>query len=263
MPDSDFIYEAGEPFEIGAHGDHKYEYVAGEAMVDAGKSELVFVSGTGLGGGDEPWQAKVGNTTHGSVTLTDGSTPIDIEHDGGTPTDGVQNFYGARRDSTISATVGQSTWEIIFEAVTFTDNGEDDSQSDNNLALGASVETDLRPFEGDATQNVYYQHSEATVSSGNDEDIDFLAWSDGSDRAGVDFPDIGWFEGAEHDLRFTYDGSDVSLYIDGESSPTATITPGYSTTTFDSMYAWIVIEDDGDSSKGEQGGLGAYTSNTF
>jgi len=49
MPNSDYVFQSGEPIELGQAGDHAYEFVSGSPLVDSGASEFVFVSGTGIG----------------------------------------------------------------------------------------------------------------------------------------------------------------------------------------------------------------------
>ena len=49
MPNSDYVFQSGEPVEVGQAGDHAYEFVSGSPLVDSGASEFVFVSGTGIG----------------------------------------------------------------------------------------------------------------------------------------------------------------------------------------------------------------------
>jgi len=51
MPKSDYIFEKGEPIEVGREGDHEFVFASGESVTDRGESELVFESGVGLGGG--------------------------------------------------------------------------------------------------------------------------------------------------------------------------------------------------------------------
>lgn len=50
MPESDYVFERGEPIQVGSHGEHIYVFSQGEPVTDAGVSEFVFESGTGLGG---------------------------------------------------------------------------------------------------------------------------------------------------------------------------------------------------------------------
>ena len=49
MPNSDYVFQSGEPVEVGQAGDHAYEFVSGSPLVDSGASEFVSVSGTGIG----------------------------------------------------------------------------------------------------------------------------------------------------------------------------------------------------------------------
>ena len=49
MPNSDYVFQSGEPVEVGQAGDHAYEFVSGSPLVDSGASEFVFASGTGIG----------------------------------------------------------------------------------------------------------------------------------------------------------------------------------------------------------------------
>lgn len=46
-----FIYESGKEISLGAHGEHSYVFASDSPVTDAGLSEYVFESGTGLGGG--------------------------------------------------------------------------------------------------------------------------------------------------------------------------------------------------------------------
>lgn len=46
-----YIYESGEEVTVGSHGAHEYVYASGEPVTDSGVSDLVYESGTGLGGG--------------------------------------------------------------------------------------------------------------------------------------------------------------------------------------------------------------------
>lgn len=51
MPDSSFVYEKGDPIQVGSHGDHSYVYHSGDPVTDSGESSFVYESGTGIGGG--------------------------------------------------------------------------------------------------------------------------------------------------------------------------------------------------------------------
>lgn len=46
-----YVFLSGDPVQTGSAGDHNYEFISGEPLLDAGKSDYVFVSGTGVGGG--------------------------------------------------------------------------------------------------------------------------------------------------------------------------------------------------------------------
>lgn len=48
---SDFVFEDGREVEVGSAGEHDYEFVKGRSLIDEGKSDQTFVSGTGIGGG--------------------------------------------------------------------------------------------------------------------------------------------------------------------------------------------------------------------
>lgn len=47
-----YIFEKGSEVDVGFHGEHDYVYASGEPIPDTGNSEVVFESGTGLGGND-------------------------------------------------------------------------------------------------------------------------------------------------------------------------------------------------------------------
>lgn len=49
MPDSEFVFESGEPISVGSHGQDDYVYHAGNAVPNSGDSALVFESGVGFG----------------------------------------------------------------------------------------------------------------------------------------------------------------------------------------------------------------------
>lgn len=57
--DSTYVFESGEPFDVGSHGDHDYFYSSGSPVVDDGESPYVFESGTGIrtagGRGSHPY----------------------------------------------------------------------------------------------------------------------------------------------------------------------------------------------------------------
>lgn len=46
-----FVFEEGEPVDTGPDGEHSFEKVEGDGLTDNGASTLVFVEGTGIGGG--------------------------------------------------------------------------------------------------------------------------------------------------------------------------------------------------------------------
>lgn len=48
---SDFVYESGEAITTGFHGETDFVYASGDPVPNNGVSDLVFESGTGLGGG--------------------------------------------------------------------------------------------------------------------------------------------------------------------------------------------------------------------
>lgn len=53
MTDSNYVFEAGEPIDVGSHGQHDYVFHSGDPVLDRGQSPFVFESGTGLRGGIE------------------------------------------------------------------------------------------------------------------------------------------------------------------------------------------------------------------
>lgn len=48
MADSDFVFEAGVPVQVGSHGDHSFVFAGGDPVEDTGDSTLVFEAGTGF-----------------------------------------------------------------------------------------------------------------------------------------------------------------------------------------------------------------------
>jgi len=60
MPKSDYVFEQGEPIDVGTAGDHDFVFGSGESVTDRGVSDFVFESGTGIGGssggGQGPWR---------------------------------------------------------------------------------------------------------------------------------------------------------------------------------------------------------------
>jgi len=51
MPDSDYVFEKGEPIFVGSHGDTEYVFESGVPVSNTGdESSFVFESGIGLGG---------------------------------------------------------------------------------------------------------------------------------------------------------------------------------------------------------------------
>lgn len=50
MAKSDFIFEKGKAIDVGSHGGHSYVYASGNEVPDRGVSDLVFESGSALGG---------------------------------------------------------------------------------------------------------------------------------------------------------------------------------------------------------------------
>lgn len=49
MADSNYVFEEGDPIDVGAHGEDAYLYEGGTPVRNSGDSEFVFQSGTGLG----------------------------------------------------------------------------------------------------------------------------------------------------------------------------------------------------------------------
>jgi len=72
MVKSDYVFESGDPIDVGTHGEHDYVYHSGEAVNDSGQSEYVFESGTGLGGGG----AKVLVYVYGNASMSEFATQI-------------------------------------------------------------------------------------------------------------------------------------------------------------------------------------------
>lgn len=46
---SEFVFENGEPINVGSHGKNEYVFASGNEVTDSGKSALVYESGNGLG----------------------------------------------------------------------------------------------------------------------------------------------------------------------------------------------------------------------
>ena len=79
MPNSDYVFQSGEPVEVGQAGDHAYEFVSGSPLVDSGASEFVFVSGTGIGSSAvdidiTPTDNTVAHYDASQLSLNDGDT---------------------------------------------------------------------------------------------------------------------------------------------------------------------------------------------
>ncbi len=73
MADSTLTFQEGEPIEVGSHGQHDYVFEEGVEVVDAGESTLVFESGTGIGGANQPYGIgfEIGSGT-GDVNVGEG-----------------------------------------------------------------------------------------------------------------------------------------------------------------------------------------------
>lgn len=59
MPDSDYVFEQGEPINVGSHGEHNFVFQSEEPVTDSGSSDFVFEAGNGLGGAGiviEDWE---------------------------------------------------------------------------------------------------------------------------------------------------------------------------------------------------------------
>lgn len=50
MADSTYVFESGDPIQVGSHGETSYLYESGSPVRNDGESSVVFESGTGLGG---------------------------------------------------------------------------------------------------------------------------------------------------------------------------------------------------------------------
>lgn len=52
MPESNYVHESGEPIAVGTHGETNFLFHSGDPVPNTGRSDYVFESGVGLGGGD-------------------------------------------------------------------------------------------------------------------------------------------------------------------------------------------------------------------
>lgn len=90
----DFVFEEGEAVDIGAAGQHDFEFVEGESLTDNDKSTLAFVEGTGIGGvwrtlttrpagGNEAFVIIIGSTLYafGGSDLQSDTQKYDIDTD--------------------------------------------------------------------------------------------------------------------------------------------------------------------------------------
>lgn len=50
MSDSNFVFEQGEPIEVGTHGETDFVFHEGDPVPNTGRSDFVFEAGVGLGG---------------------------------------------------------------------------------------------------------------------------------------------------------------------------------------------------------------------
>lgn len=261
MAKSDYVMIKGEGMTIGAHGETDYGFVSGEPISNFGGDTFVLKSGVAIGRGSFAFEAYPGANT---ATLTDGSTPAYLSHDGTGSTTASDNFPGVNRTATLSADLGSYPWAVEFNNLEFSNNATLENEgANNNIAVGLSVESSPRYFEGDSGACIYYQKSEAKIGGGSGDfpDTDFFAWNDpnASDgRAGKNFPAIDWGTGITHDFRIEFDGTEARLYIDGEDTPTATIFPDYTETQFNNMRSAFTLEDDGDTDVGEEAELKDY-----
>jgi len=95
MP-SDYVFESGEPIDVGSHGETSYLFHSGEPVPNSGESTLVYESGVGLGGGGATFVIR---DNSGEVS---GGVPI-ISRD-----KTVEEFYGYESGSPSASAGGEA-----------------------------------------------------------------------------------------------------------------------------------------------------------
>lgn len=84
MVESDFIFEVGEPVDVGAPVENDFSHSRGELLSDGDESDLAFIRGRGLGPGvsEDPVFTSVGNSVDSMVVAPDGTVFVDSRSDG-------------------------------------------------------------------------------------------------------------------------------------------------------------------------------------
>lgn len=203
--------------DVGSHGDHDYFYHSGTPVVDSGKSEYVFESGTGLGSAvparahrwtfDGVWtdtgeNAVAGNTLDerpGGVTFTSGVDGQAAQFDG---QDGTGAFTDSHNlgytEHTIAAWVNFDSLPASAQIVEWSASDGDEVRFEIDNAYGSDFAYVFR------------------VGSQPDGTGGVENWNEYVTRVSPSTGGPTLFVG-------TYDGSDMNLYVDGslaDGSPT-------------------------------------------
>lgn len=135
MPDSNFVFEAGEPINVGSHGETDYVYAAGEPVPNNGVSPLVFESGAGLGGGGEFVLSDGAGSASGSpgVIGRSGSVNDFYDHEPELYARGEVLDFAA--DHTASFMLHRNTTDGALSLVAIYDNRNGDGGGDVNTEI--------------------------------------------------------------------------------------------------------------------------------
>lgn len=202
MADSTLIFVEGEPVEVGAAGDHDFEFQEGESITDAGKSDLVFVEDTGIGSAvpprqhlwkfdgdyqDEGENAVAGNTLddiEGGVSFVTGQENQAVQFDG-------QDGTGALTDShnldgyvghTIACVVNFDSIGTSHQIVEFSESDGDEVRFEIDSAYGSDFAYVFRVGTDDSTSDTdWTEYVVSTSPPSTGSPTLFVGTYDGSD----------------------------------------------------------------------------------
>lgn len=166
MVESEFVFESGEAVQVGSAGEHGYEFVSGEPLVDSGKSDLVFVSGTGIGG--------VGF----SVTISDNSGEVS----GNLPVieraKTVEDFYGYQTGDPSSSAGGEAGTEYAQDGyLSFMVYRNTNSGATSLVVVYDEHDGSYPGTDGDAFDVSYDGFASAASIAVRDDDTDSYSFS--------------------------------------------------------------------------------------
>lgn len=155
---TDFVFDQGEAVQTGAAGEHDYEFAGSEHVVDAGKSGVVFVSGTGIGGG---------------TFVVDGILVGAFETN-----ETAEEFYNNINDGSYGVTNSPSertVWTWVHHS-TSTDNWSLNFMSAHDQNDGTYIDWRVDVQNSNTRfNNVLYQDGESPANTGTRADGDYWA----------------------------------------------------------------------------------------